>query len=302
MALTASQDGSVIIGYARSESGDEIFRWTAATDMVGLGTSPFTFGGDVSDDGSVIVGTFADSLPFEAFRWTQGTDRVGLDTLPGDPQSFGEAVSGDGSIVVGRTNHEAFRWTQQEGMLGLGDLQNAPATVVSEAYGISADGVYVVGGARNDADEDEPFRWDTVTEMSGLGPCPAELGGFVAGADVSADGSVVVGPPSGAGDPSRAFIWDEKNGCRLLQDALTSEFGLDLSGWTLVGATGISDDGRTIVGYGENPLGQTEAWMAVIGPVPQPVPALSLVVRFGLGSLLAVAGLRVGARRNLFRI
>jgi probable HAF family extracellular repeat protein len=288
-ALSASQDGSVIVGYARSESGLEIFRWTAATDMVGLGPSPNTFGGDVSDDGSVIVGTFTDSLQVEAFRWTQATDRIGLGTIPGDQQSFGEAVSGDGSIVVGSTNHEAFRWTQADEMAGLGDLQTSPVTVVSEAYGISADGTHIVGGARNDADEDEPFRWDTVTQMKGLGPCPSAIG-FVAGADVSADGSVVVGPPSVASDEARAFIWDEENGCRLLQDALSNELGLDLSGWTLSAATGISDDGSIVVGFGENPLGQSEAWMAVIESPPRPVPALSIAMRLIIGCIVAGLG------------
>jgi probable HAF family extracellular repeat protein len=294
-AIAASQDGSVIVGYATSESGNENFRWTDTTNMVGLGTAPFTFTGGVSNDGSVVVGTFADSLSFEAFRWLQPTERVGLETLPGNSQSFGEAVSGDGSIVVGRGGSEAFRWTQASGMMGLGDFQTAPATVISEAYGMSTDGVYIVGGARNDDDEDEPFRWDAATEMTDLG-CPAEIGAFRAGADVSEGGSFVVGPPRGATDNARAFIWDDESGCRLLKDALSVEFGLDLSGWTLVAATGISDDGRTIVGYGENPLGQTEAWMAVIGPVSQPVPALGMLLRLALGSLVGGAGL-LGLRR-----
>lgn len=60
---------------------------------------------------------------------------------------------------------------------------------------------------------------------------------------------------------------------------------LDLTGWTRVAATGISDDGGTIVGYGENPLGQTEAWMAVIEPVSQPVPTLGMIFRAFIGSL-----------------
>jgi hypothetical protein len=41
--------------------------------------------------------------------------------------------------------------------------------------------------------------------------------------------------------------------------------GLDLTGWTLKIAHGISDDGRVIVGEGNNPNGDTEAWIAVIG-------------------------------------
>jgi hypothetical protein len=43
---------------------------------------------------------------------------------------------------------------------------------------------------------------------------------------------------------------------------LTEEYGLDLSGWTLYSATGISDDGKVIVGNGFNPMGLAEAWIA----------------------------------------
>ncbi len=54
---------------------------------------------------------------------------------------------------------------------------------------------------------------------------------------------------------------------RNLQDVLTNDYGLDLTGWTLEEANGISDDGRVIVGYGDNPAGQTQAWRVVI---PEP--------------------------------
>jgi hypothetical protein len=43
---------------------------------------------------------------------------------------------------------------------------------------------------------------------------------------------------------------------------------LDLSGWILTSATGISADGLTIVGVGVNPAGQNEGWRAVLAPQP----------------------------------
>jgi probable HAF family extracellular repeat protein len=95
---------------------------------------------------------------------------------------------------------------------------------------------------------------------------------------VSADGSVVVGQGSTAsGD--EAFLWTETNGIVNLRDMLMNEYALDLTGWTLKNATGISDDGLIIVGYGTNLNGYTEAWVATI-----PEPATLLI--FGLGSLL----------------
>ena len=81
--------------------------------------------------------------------------------------------------------------------------------------------------------------------------------------DVSADGSIVVGEGD-SGLDREAFIWDAENGMRSLKDILISDFSLDLAGWTLTMATGISADGSTIVGHGNNPAGSTEAWIAII--------------------------------------
>jgi hypothetical protein len=47
-----------------------------------------------------------------------------------------------------------------------------------------------------------------------------------------------------------AFLWDAANGLRSLKTVLTTQFGLDLTGWRLTEATGISDDGKVIVGTG----------------------------------------------------
>jgi hypothetical protein len=78
---------------------------------------------------------------------------------------------------------------------------------------------------------------------------------------VSGDGTLVVG----AGETAQgveAFVWDSIHGMRSLQDLLTQDFGLDLTGWRLFEATGISADGRTIIGNGYNPSGTTEGWIA----------------------------------------
>ncbi|MFQ5806090.1 MAG: hypothetical protein ACE5I3_06545 [Phycisphaerae bacterium] len=64
---------------------------------------------------------------------------------------------------------------------------------------------------------------------------------------------------------------------RNLQDVLTDEYGLDLTGWRLSVAYGISADGLTIVGDGQNPNGDTEAWIAHI-----PEPAALWLLAFGV--------------------
>jgi len=84
----------------------------------------------------------------------------------------------------------------------------------------------------------------------------------------SGDGSVIVGK-SGAGDPATtgheyAFIWNETSHMRDLRAVLASA-GVNLTGWTLTEATGVSSNGRVIVGKGVNPQGLQEGWIANLG-------------------------------------
>ena len=70
-----------------------------------------------------------------------------------------------------------------------------------------------------------------------------------------------------------AFLWTPESGMRRLADAL-SEHGLDLSGWTLQRATGLSASGRTVVGWGTNPSGDTEGFVATLPARVIPTPSL----------------------------
>jgi hypothetical protein len=72
----------------------------------------------------------------------------------------------------------------------------------------------------------------------------------------------------------------------VLKTLFQNDYGLELTGWMLYAATGISDDGMKITGVYMNPLGQTEAWYVDLTAVPLP-PAVYL---FGSG-LLALMGL-----------
>jgi len=216
---------------------------------------------------------------------------VGLGDLPGGAVlSEANAVSSDGLTVVGESNSasgmEAFRWTARGGMVGLGDLPGGQFR--SAAQGISADGLTIVGTAGS-ASGSEAFRWTASRGMVGLSDL---LGGafFSEAHDVSAHGLIVVGHSiSASGD--EAFIWDSLNGMRSLQVVLTDDLGLNLSGWTLSTALGVSDDGLTIVGRGINPAGFSEAWIAIV-PAPGSVTMLALV------GLLAVRRRSVQRRRS----
>jgi probable HAF family extracellular repeat protein len=237
----------------------------------GLGDLPggefYSSAWDVSADGSVVVGYSYSASGWEAFRWTAGGGMVGLGWLPGGhliSRAYG--VSADGSVVVG-TNHlltsgwlsQAFRWTQAGGMVGLGDLPGGANQ--SLANSVSADGSVVVGNGRS-AVSMEPFRWTSGGGMVGLGRLPGGKSCLALGA--SADGSVVVGWGDSASGAFEAFIWDATNGMRSLHDVLVDDYGLDLTGWTVRRAQDASTDGSVLVGFGINPDGNTEAWIAVI--------------------------------------
>ena len=66
---------------------------------------------------------------------------------------------------------------------------------------------------------------------------------------------------------------------------LLTEFGLEreLFGWQLTYALGVSSDGRTVAGFATDPLGRTEAFVAVI-----PEPGTALLLGLGLACLAGV--------------
>ncbi|NCR18895.1 MAG: PEP-CTERM sorting domain-containing protein [Microcystis aeruginosa LL13-03] len=275
-----SGDGSVVVGYGLTDNVYfEPFRWTQATGILGLGDFPggdfdsFTSG--VSFDGSIIVGFSNTTNGTQAFRWTQATGMVGLGDLPGGIfGSFAQGVSFDGSTVVGASSsansgpdYEAFRWTQATGMVGLGDLPGGIFRSIANV--VSADGS-VVGGGSSSANGWEAFLWTQATGMVGLGDLPGGIFSSYA-TGISADGSVVVGYSESA-NGRESFIWNSTQGMRSLQQVLTNDYGLDLTGWTLDLARAISADGLTVVGSGTNPNGLTEAWIASLDGDPNSQP------------------------------
>ena len=110
----------------------------------------------------------------------------------------------------------------------------------------------------------------------GLGSLPGSSSTSTA-YGISGDGQLIVGDSG-----SKAFVWDSMNGMRDLTSVLTDTLGLNLSGWSLSTASAISTDGSTIVGWGTDPSGEQEAWIAVV-----PEPASCLLVMFGLAAILA---------------
>jgi hypothetical protein len=79
---------------------------------------------------------------------------------------------------------------------------------------------------------------------------------------ISGDGSVILCAGQTA-TSEEYFIWTSAHGFQSVRDLLLAAGVTSVSGWQLNAHHGsISADGRVVVGYGTNPAGQTEAWMA----------------------------------------
>lgn len=177
------------------------------------------------------------------------------------------AISGDGDTVVGQSRSarggEAVRWLSGDAE-ALGRLPGRD--VSSSALGVSHDGRCIVGVSRA-ANEHEAFRWSDGA-MTGLGDLPGGPFRSIARA-VSADGEVVVGRATTARG-GEAFLWTSAKGMRSLGAQLLEALPSELAGWRLVDARAISADGRTIVGFGINPTGAREGWVATLGVQTEP--------------------------------
>jgi uncharacterized membrane protein len=226
----------------------------------------------LSADGEFATGVMINaSGHIHALRWQAGAgaDEIeDLGDLPGGiDMSAGRGISGAGEVVVGAsgsewsnpksTMGEAFRWTAGQGMQGLGDLDGGD--FISAATAVTADGAVVVGEGRS-SNGIEAFRWTQTTGLQPLGDL-AEPPFHSSATSVSHDGQIVIG----VSEPATPFIWDPRRGMRSVAEFLAVEIGLDIADWSLEMAL-ISGDGRTLAGRGTNPAGDTEAWVARLGP------------------------------------
>lgn len=260
-----SDDGSIIVGASSSANAawpnTEGFRWDSVHGMRGIGVVSGPVGGQspvvaVSGDGQVLVGRAAPpGGPTQAFIWTErdGFTMLGVlpgETLahPGDATFHGDLVVGSASTIYGQSGR---RWTRQDGWEVLFPEAGAALSITPD--GSIATGRYGAGVTR------EPLRWTPADGARGLGnPAGTDTG---VGNDLSDDGGVVVGFGEDAiTGETVAIAWFEQVGTLRLQPWIESNFGLDLTGWTLEAVTGVSADGLVMVGYGLNPQTEREAW------------------------------------------
>ena len=164
-------------------------------------------------------------------------------------------------------------------------LELLPGHRDGEAAAVSADGTTIVGVSEDRGEDLHAVLWSETGEINNLG----RLEGAIASEayDVSADGTFVVGYNRMADGDLAAFLWSEDLGMIDLTVYLLG-LGVDLTGWDLSRAYGISDDGMTITGYGKNPDGNLEAWVADLNTAQVPVPGAVWLLGSGLLGLLDI--------------
>jgi uncharacterized membrane protein len=307
-ANAVSADGSTVVGFAGTkgfrysrQGGVETFPLVgnifainsdgskmAAGDMVWTQNNGFASLSiphlnisALSADGSILAGTIVYDYFRDAVIWKDG-ELINLGNLSAEKRfAYAYSMSADGSVVAGKSQSDidylAYRWTVDTGIQSIGDLPGG--IEYSEAASVSADGRVIAGRGNSDRGN-EAFRWTEEGGMVALGDLPG--GTFDSGVyAANADGSVLVGyansgPDFYGGGPSfgfDAFIWDEVHGMRSIKQTLQNQAGINLNGWSLWAATGVSADGHTIVGYGFNPQGKMEAWVVTM---PEPGGALAI--------------------------
>lgn len=276
-ALGASSNGATIVGNGNtniSGSTAEAFSFTQLGGITSVAGPSLKFALDISNDASTIVGQTSTNIAYHRAGGLTTT----ISPLSGGTTSQATGVSADGSVVVGTSvgigANDAFLWT----------TSSVSATPLggsnSSASAISSDASTIVGRSSNLA-----FRYDVgATTMTSLGDLPGGFGQSNA-RDVSADGSVIVGQGSStSGFPLAAFIWDQTNGMQNLKTLLETTHGLDLTGWNLIEANAVSDNGLIITGTALNPSFRTEAFLVDLTPIPTP-----LAVTAGLLTFLLLA-------------
>lgn len=265
-AAGISGDGRVIVGAWSRLGGVTAYRWTVSDGYVGLASAReaidnvSTTAFRTNFDGSVTVGYASDGSQDRAARWVGSGVAVYLsDADAGRAQAT--AVNADGSVIVGVSNQRAVRWSDASGTELLDGYPADVGTPASSALGVSADGEIVVGASNSNA-----FRWTRLGGMQQLEGMPIAEGATSVATAISADGRVVVGRRcSSGGDQAFSWMADPSNspgpyrqGLHDIKALLPAEAAAN---WRLTEASAVSRDGSVIVGVGENPSRQAEAWV-----------------------------------------
>lgn len=220
-------------------------------DLVpGAIVNPNYYGGayDLNFDGTMGTGlTWLSNTQGSAFLWTEGVGSVALNSSGNSTRGTG--ISGDGSTVVGFDEHPVAGYRRAAIWVdGVGPQLIAGADAYGECYDATFDGFAVCGTSDLIAGVSTAFYWDQEIGYIDIGALSGHQNQGSTAMDIS-DNLNVVGYSSNIhfGAP-RAFIWNRTIGLSPLSDFLVANDVVGYDGQYLYSATGISGDGKVIVG------------------------------------------------------
>ena len=261
----------------------------AYTDVVRTPAGPGYVNGDGTffAVNSAYLGGWEDAagglaLPFQfdgrVLRWSSTSGYQQLPNFGAGTSMSAAGIDGSGNRIVGAAfsqtlspNNEnqsrAFLWDATGGLSQLPDLaaifSNPALVVISAATGISRDGSTIIGYSRDAAGLSHPVLWrgNSITDLGFLaGRAPTTTGRFDANTHTalaaSAGGTVIVGRAGETGTggvttTDRAWRWSAATGMQDLNQIAISA-GLNLNGFILYEANGVSDNGQFISGNSYN--------------------------------------------------
>ena len=282
-ASAVSRDGHTIVGTARDSSRiQQAAIWTGGTEWRLLGSFAGSAGPcdaslsqatGVNRDGQTVVGfAYSGCTSAHAFRWQESGGMVDLgSTVQGRP-SRALGVSADGMIVVGdQTTAEGFsqgaRWAG-----GRQELMTGPEGPAGSAMAANHDGSIVVGRvcvpASGRVGDQSAWIWRAQGGLTCLSaprrlvsPGPPIL---VEAAATSDDGQMI-GGSHGIGVDSNAVLWIAGQPTYLKEFLQANGLPNAFRTWINTGTiTGISPDGRVLVGWGAA-LGGFRGYMVILG-------------------------------------
>jgi len=267
--VAVSRDGKTIVGNALDARGlENAAIWQGGTEWRTLGSFSrdaqpcdqlLSASYGASDDGSVVVGLGWDTCRLaHAFRWEESTGMVDLGSTNAN-SSRANNVSGNGQVVVGWQEsavgfRQGARWVHLRQ-----ELFRGPSGMVGEAFAANRDGSIVVGGGCEPANTDVSSAWLWTANQGvvcfPVRPLPSFPNvPYIAKMLATSDDGSVIGGALAFGLESESVIWINGQMQFLKQFLRDNGYPDAFARWKNTGfVTGVSGDGRTLVGYGAGP-------------------------------------------------
>ncbi len=243
----------------------------------------------ISDDGGTLVGLYwrpgaTDGLAHPC-TWHASTGIVDLGTAGGNGRA--NDASFDGSVVVGWEEDPSFGTWWPTVWTGGTRTNLSTDDAFHAAQCVNAAGDVIGGYALNEVNgllEGALWRWNGLTwdeELTGTLPGHHATFGLTIVNDMTPDGTFIVGfdRRSSPGDAT-GFVWTSETGIQSANAFLASEGVTVPAGLVVRTFTGISADGRTICGSGDETVAPFRPVSFVIHldpPVSAPLAESSVV-------------------------